>query len=804
MALTDLEFYAVVPKEATNLIANPSFEINATGYTLSQSNFTRATTQQRRGVTSLRVAPNANQIAGVYYSVSLTAGTQYSFSADVLDVAGLSYSLWFADNAGTLVGTATTWTGNGHWKRRAVTYTAAATATHRLYITRASTANTTQFYTDGWQLEVGAASTYLDGDMKGFVRTQTDYYWTGTPHASTSYRSGQTKSGGVEVRLKDYMTIISVLGLGLAPIINNSLPNVRGGAFFQSSAFDSRTISLSGKVTGFTHGAIEDSRKALIAAINPRNVSADQPMILRIRGLDGAGGIEQGEPVEAIVQYSGGLEGNWSKPGIDDVPLQFQMFLPYLLSEGDRGKSITINQAIANSDYLLKRSNAGEWSSVSTDFNALISALVRGNDGSVYAGGNFTNVGDANGDYIVKVSYAGVLSSLGTGMNGNVYALAVAPNGDIYAGGAFTSAGGVANTARIAKWTGATWAAVGGGIASGAVYTLCFDSFGNLYIGGTFTNHGDANGDYITKWDGAAYSSLTTGTNGTVYAIAARDSGVIYAAGSFALAGGVANTVKIAKWSGAAWGPLSTGLNGDAYAAKISPNGKLYVGGAFTTAGGVTVTQIAVWNGSIWAALGTWGAGSEVDAIAIDANGNVIAVGQSLNIYNSSTVYVCAFWNGSSWTPYDVIPPVAIAGTAVLITESAAYLAFTSTGSATAPVITSATNRGSAPAAPVIKFTGPGTVYQVKNTTTGKAIYFNLTLLTGETAVLDLNPDNPSFTSTFRGNLINTILAGSNLDLTLLPGDNNMSIFIAGVTTAATAATMTYREQYVSLDGTRY
>jgi len=129
MALTDLEFYAVVPKEATNLITNPSIEIDTTGYTLLQSALARVTTYQRRGVASMSITPNANQIAGAYYAVSLTAGTQYSFSADILDVNGQSFSLWFADNAGALVGSAVTWTGNGHWKRRSVPYTAAATTT---------------------------------------------------------------------------------------------------------------------------------------------------------------------------------------------------------------------------------------------------------------------------------------------------------------------------------------------------------------------------------------------------------------------------------------------------------------------------------------------------------------------------------------------------------------------------------------------------------------------------------------------------------------------------------------------------
>jgi hypothetical protein len=750
----------------------------------------------------MSITPNANQIAGAYYAVSLTNGTQYSFSADILDVAGQSYSLWFADNAGNLVGAATTWTGNGHWKRRSVTYTAAATATHRLYLTRASINSTAVYYTDGWQLETGSVSTYLDGDMRGFVRTQTDYYWTGTPHVSTSYRSGQTKSGGTEVRLKDYMRIIAVLGLGLAPIVNSALPNVRGGAFFQSSKFDSRTITLSGKVVGLAPDVIYDNRKALVAAINPRNVGADQPMVLRISALDTAGGVEQAEPVDAVVQYSGGLEGDFDRPGAEDVPLQFRMFLPYLVADGEKGAGITINQTIADSDFAMKRDKTGAWSAISGQINDTVRAFAKGNDGSIYVGGAFTDVGDANGDYIFKISPAGVISSLGTGMAGGIVtALAVSPSGDVYAGGAFTSAGGVANTARIARWDGAAWNSVGGGIASGAVLALAFSTSGNLYIGGSFTNHFDANGDYITVWSGSAYSSLGTGMNGNVLTLSSGGPGIMYAAGDFTLAGGVANTVRVAKWTSAgAWEPLSTGAN-VVVRSSVYSNGSLYIGGDFTTVGGLSISYCARWNGAAWDALDTLT--DPVYSMAADSNGNIY-VGSG-NPYTQGLPVV--FWNGYSFANLDVVVPRDIVLTiiyAIFIDRDQVYIGYDDDGSATAPLIASVTNTGSAPAAPKITFTGPGIVYQVKNTTSGKSVFFDLTLLAGETAVLDLNPDNPTFTSTFRGNLLSTILAGSNMDLSLLPGANNLSIFIAGTTTAATTVTVTYREQYASLDGTRY
>jgi hypothetical protein len=114
------------------------------------------------------------------------------------------------------------------------------------------------------------------------------------------------------------------------------------------------------------------------------------------------------------------------------------------------------------------------------------------------------------------------------------------------------------------------------------------------------------------------------------------------------------------------------------------------------------------------------------------------------------------------------------------------------------------TNSNAYPVWPKITFTGPGALYQIKNTTTGKTIYFNYTLLAGESALLDLDPNNLKFTSTFRGNVINTILPGSQLDLQLITGVNSISCFIAGTTSAATACQMVWKPLYNNYDGALY
>jgi hypothetical protein len=85
-------------------------------------------------------------------------------------------------------------------------------------------------------------------------------------------------------------------------------------------------------------------------------------------------------------------------------------------------------------------------------------------------------------------------------------------------------------------------------------------------------------------------------------------------------------------------------------AAVYGPDGNLYVGGHFTTAynaagtgSPVTVNNIAMWNGTSWAALGS-GFNEEVAALAFDAAGNLYAGG-----YFSDAAYpYLAVWDGAS------------------------------------------------------------------------------------------------------------------------------------------------------------
>ena len=135
-----------------------------------------------------------------------------------------------------------------------------------------------------------------------------------------------------------------------------------------------------------------------------------------------------------------------------------------------------------------------------------------GND--VYLGGQFSAVNSQTfqgSENIIR--YDGVdWQPMGDGVNTNVLAI-MSIGSDIYVGGRFTNASGVA-VSRIAKWDGASWSDVGGGVsgtASVSVHALA--AIGNtLYAGGTITNVGGINMNRIAKWNGSSWSALGSGT----------------------------------------------------------------------------------------------------------------------------------------------------------------------------------------------------------------------------------------------------------------------------------------------------
>ncbi len=241
--------------------------------------------------------------------------------------------------------------------------------------------------------------------------------------------------------------------------------------------------------------------------------------------------------------------------------------------------------------------------------NSIVWALAVAN-GTVYAGGFLTQAGGGTGttprSRLAAFDSSGNLTAWNPGANGIVRALAVA-DGTVYAGGEFTQAGGGTGT-TLRNYLAAFDAAGSGAIAPTAwnpgadyaVYALAVAN-GTVYAGGLFFQAGGGTGttprNKLAAFDAAGSGAIAPtawnpGANSTVLALAIAN-GTVYAGGGFNRVGGGTGTTlrnRLAAFDAAgsgtiaptAWNP---GANGIVQALAVA-NGTVYAGGEFTQAGG--------------------------------------------------------------------------------------------------------------------------------------------------------------------------------------------------------------------------
>lgn len=801
--------------DKTNLLTNPSIELATTGYSVvTAGTITRDSAQQEYGLYSLRCNPSSNVFDGCWTSTgaTLNSGSLYFGSVFFLGSAGIKYQFSFLNAAFTVVAV-TFFTAIGQWQRVSVAYTAVATQTHYLYVQKNNTASIAPFWTDGWQIEQDSLTTYIDGDQVGFVRNRADYYWNGSPHVSTSVRIGQSRHGGKIVPFADFGFHTSgILGLGMAGRINQLLPIARGGAFYQGSAVADRQFALTGMLYGQSLQDLQRKRKQIIDIIKDDVVAPDQPLKILYQQTDEDGNVMT--PTEEIVCIVDGdpLVGATNNLFGEAMALTFRLLSVYAAQElGENGASLSLTSSVANANAIIQRSSAGVWSALGTGLAAgFPRSLLYGSDGKLYVGGNFGSAGGVANTLGIASWDGTIWASLGTGGT-TVYALAQDAAGIIYAGGDFALMSGVANTVRIAKYNGSTWSAMGTGIPNGRVASIIVGNEGRVYVFGTFTSVGGvANTKYAAYWDGSVWNSMggATFAGGTgIYAAAKDARGGIYVGGDFTSWPGSLFGGNFAYWLfPAGWvntGPSTTGPGNLIEAIAIGPDGKVYVGGGFTAVDGLPAPDLfyTSYFFSTTVPVGTIGPSSNIVDMAFDATGLLYIGGGFLTVEGLSSPGIVT-WGGSNYAQADVAFPGGSSVLSLTLSPRGQLaVGFAGTGTATATVANTINNMGSASIGPKLIITGPGILWRIVNINTGAALYFNLTLVAGETATLNLSdPTAITFISSFRGNILNSILAGSNLaNFVIAPGANSILIFMTG-TTGASAAGILWRTTHHALD----
>lgn len=221
-----------------------------------------------------------------------------------------------------------------------------------------------------------------------------------------------------------------------------------------------------------------------------------------------------------------------------------------------------------------------------------------------------------------------------------------------YAAGWFTTAGGV-DAMSLAKWDGASWSQVGGGLNAGlprfVSNLLPFDdgSGFKLFVVGSFDDVGGQPANGIATWDGSTLAPLIPPFD-PVSATAHNDG-----TGPALFFSGNAATRGVYKWDGSSF----TALPGDFQFAPSTllsvvghasvPDG-LYAGGGFTTIDGSPVNRLARWDGASWAEVPGW-TGGTILTMYFDpvAGGSGLVLGGSDPV-DSAKGYL-ASWNGVGW-----------------------------------------------------------------------------------------------------------------------------------------------------------
>lgn len=804
-------FSLVIPvgEDRTNLVTNPSFEIDTSNWLASGSIFQHDRSTVYQWVGAYGCIIEAGNGGRVFYGnttpLSLTSGETYAISMRFIDpIGGMNYDLYIATTGGVRI-LGQTFKSTGFWQYITFLYTETSTTTRRLYIGPTTGPYSRTFYIDAVQVELTSAdkrwsTTYIDGDQRGIIPNSFPmlYYWNGTPHASTSVRSSATRSGGRVVNLRDLgLTISAIAGLALPVPQVVSLPfGQLDGEQYQRTRKEAREFTIAGRVTGRSSVQLDQLFGSLSREFDRDSFSRDEPFILKYQPMDEEE-LVTGPEIDIAVTYQGGLEGQRNNLNTEIFTATFKQYTPFLVGH-DEGSTLSVNISITDADGVVRRKTNGSWDSLGTGLNSSAFAIARGLDGTIYIGGDFTDAGGSGSEFAAKYNsitdtFSAVKST--TAFNLDVNDIAVGPTGLIYFIGGFTNVDGIANADGIVSYNPSTdsFSALGTGLSGGAGYRIAFDSSGNLYAVGEFTSAGGvANTSRIAKWDGSVWTALGTGANaGGVYAIAIRGSS-IYAGGSFTLMGGVANTVRLAKWSGSAWTAMSTGANNTVYDLVFSPSGNLFIGGAFTTLGGITINYLGQWNGVTFQVVGSsTSLNNLVRTMAIQPDG-ILIVGGDVSTFNGiSYPDNIGNWDGSSFFPLDIDLPGTSRIQRIIFTPSGElYIGFSNTGTATAAALTTIAYSGTSRSYPIITINGPGSgssrIYQIANITTGKRIYFDYTILSGEKAVLNFDPVNLSFISTFQGDISSKIIIGSDeSNFFIARGNNVISVLSTGSPTIA-------------------
>lgn len=253
------------------------------------------------------------------------------------------------------------------------------------------------------------------------------------------------------------------------------------------------------------------------------------------------------------------------------------------------------------------RWNGTQWDDLVFGLDGNVLSMVVDSQDRLYVGGDFKNAcRDANCSQSTPMPRVALWTgtqwqAVGDGFDKSVNTLALDKLDNLYAGGDFSHLGnGLGDLPHIAKWDGKTWTTLGGGVGGSilpTVHSLAIDGIGNVYVSGRFALAGKVFAGRIAKWDGKGWNALKQGTNYGVYSLITDLNGSLYAGGLFTQAGQT-DASRVAKWDPRTndWLSVGGGLDNTVFAFAYSPGHVLFAGGDFLDADGdPNADRIAQW-----------------------------------------------------------------------------------------------------------------------------------------------------------------------------------------------------------------
>lgn len=243
-----IKFVEAIPSSRSNLVPNPSFEVNTAGWAGGNATLARTTAQAFTGTASMSVTA----ASAATMSADQTGGTsgapvrgkrpytaRVSFRPATTARVCLTRIDWF-DASGVYISSSDSSTASdttGLWTTISVTALAPATAAFaRIRAIIASPANGEVHYIDGIMLEnsVDALGAYADGSSVGWE-------WTGTAHQSASHTAAV-----VSLNLNDEVVFRCRSFSAPPPRLRraSSANAMRDGISVSSSQYDSRILTL--------------------------------------------------------------------------------------------------------------------------------------------------------------------------------------------------------------------------------------------------------------------------------------------------------------------------------------------------------------------------------------------------------------------------------------------------------------------------------------------------------------------------------------------------------------------------------